>query len=33
MDGSEKIQVMFHRDNCKTDISTSADEPKLVDSL
>ena len=33
MDGSEKIQVMFHRDNCKIDISTSADEPKLVDSL
>ena len=33
VDSTEKIQVMFHRDNCKMDISTSANEPKLVDSL
>lgn len=33
IDSTEKIQVMFHRDNCKIDISNSADEPKLVESL
>ena len=33
MDSTNKIQIMFHRDNCKIDISTSADEPKLVESL
>lgn len=33
VDSTEKIQVMFHRDNCKMDISISANEPKLVDSL
>ena len=33
VDSTEKIQIMFHRDNCKMDISTSANEPKLVDSL
>ena len=33
IDSTEKIQVMFHRDNCKMDISTSANEPKLVDNL
>jgi hypothetical protein len=33
MDTTNKIQVMFHRDNCKIDISTSAEEPKLADSL
>ena len=33
IDSTNRIQVMFHRDNCKIDISTSADEPKLVDSL
>jgi lysyl-tRNA synthetase class II len=33
IDSTEKIQVMFHRDNCKIDISTSANEPNAVDSL
>jgi lysyl-tRNA synthetase class II len=33
LDSTEKIQIMFHRDNCKIDISTSANEPNLVDSL
>ena len=33
MDTTNKIQVMFHKDNCKIDISTSAEEPKLVETL
>ncbi len=33
IDSTNKIQVMFHRDNCKIDISTSANEPKLVETV
>ncbi|PID34837.1 MAG: hypothetical protein CR971_01205, partial [candidate division SR1 bacterium] len=31
LDASEQIQIMFHKSNCKIDISTSDNEPNLVD--
>lgn len=33
LDNTEQIQIMFHRDNCKIDISQGTEEKKLVESL
>lgn len=33
LDSTEQIQLMFHKTNCKIDISTSDNEPNLVEKL
>jgi len=33
LDSTEQIQLMFHRDNCKIDISSSQNAPELVELL
>ncbi|HRU50398.1 MAG TPA: lysine--tRNA ligase [Candidatus Absconditabacterales bacterium] len=33
LDSTGQIQLMFHRDNCKIDVSISDDQPKLLETL
>jgi len=33
MDSTDQIQLMFHRESCKIDISTSQNDPKLLETL
>lgn len=33
LDSTAQIQLMFHRDNCKIDISTSQKDPEMIDLL
>jgi len=33
LDSTAQIQLMFHRDNCKIDISTSQNDPELLASI
>ncbi len=33
LDSTWQIQLMFHRDNCKIDVSISDDQPKLLETL
>jgi lysyl-tRNA synthetase class II len=33
MDSTAQIQLMFHRDQCKIDVSTSQNEAELLDVI